>query len=262
MKAATLLSKKYKELFNFTRKAIEESLNFLGGENANTVERQVTLLHFARAAYLLDAIYRLALQGLATEAMVILRSLLNLYINIKWLTKDDSKKSFERYADFEVVYRKLTLDNVKKYGGIGDKIKNYNLKIHDKDFERVKKKYNLNKRKDFFNWSGRSIYQMAKDVNLENSYKIIYGELSSIEHTGPGSVRHYLDDSEKGKTKIKAGPRDEDIDSVLLTALEYYFKVKAITHDIFELEWPDLESDENMYLELKKKYWENPAETI
>ena len=127
MKSATLLSKKYKELFNFTRKAIEESLNFLEGENANTVERQITLLHFARAAYLLDAIYRLALQGLATEAMVILRSLLNLYINIKWLTKGDSKKLFERYADFEVVYRKLAIEDVIKYGGIWDKIKNDNL---------------------------------------------------------------------------------------------------------------------------------------
>ena len=98
---------------------------------------------------------------------------------------------------------------------------------------------------------------MAKDegVNLEKEYKIIYGNLSSIEHTGPDSVRSYLDNSERGKTKIKAASREENIDLVLITALEYYFSVKAITHNIFDVSWNNLKSVEQDFSDLKNKYW-------
>ena len=51
MKVTTLLSEKYKDLFDFSRNAFEESLNFLDGENANTLEKAVTLYHFVRSSY-------------------------------------------------------------------------------------------------------------------------------------------------------------------------------------------------------------------
>lgn len=238
-----ILYRKYQALFDFTENTLDERLNFVVGENVNTLEKQVTLFHFVRATYLLDAIYRLSAQGLATEAMVILRSLLNLYINIKWLITRDTKERFEQFADFEVIFQKLAMDD--------------DLTVHDKEFERIKKKYNLKKRKDFLNWSGKSIYKMAsdKDVNLGKAYKTIYGNLSSIEHTGPGSVRFYLDDSMPGKMAIKAASRDENIDLVLITALEFYFSVKAIVHNIFDLSWDNLKSVEQNLSDLKNKYW-------
>ncbi len=250
------LKQKYQDLFDFTKGTINESTDFIVCKNVNTMERQVLLFHFVRAFHLLDAIYRLCLQGFATEAMIILRSLLNLYINIKWLTTGDTKKRFERFADFEVVFKKLAMDDIIQHGNIWDEIKNDNLTVHDKEFERIKKKYNLKKRKDFFNWSGKSIYKMAKDknVNLETDYKIIYGKLSSIEHTGPDSVRSYLDDSEKGKTKIKAASRDEKIELVLITALDYYFSIKIITHNTFDVSWNNIKSVEQTLSDLKSKY--------
>jgi hypothetical protein len=156
-----------------------------------------------------------------------------------------------------VIFKKLAMQTVIDHGGIWDEIKDENLSIHDQDFERVKKKYGLTKKKDFFNWSGMSIFKMAseKGVDLEKEYRIIYGQLSSIEHTGPESVRQYLDDSEKGTTKIKAGPRDDNIDLVLITALEYYFHVKAIAHTMFDVAWTDLEKDRESFLKIRSKYW-------
>jgi len=80
--------------------------------------------------------------------------------------------------------------------------------------------------------------------------------LSSIEHTGPESVRHYLDHSQDGITQIKAGPRDENIDLVLITALEYYFNLKAIVHNVFGLKWATFESDKKAFLDIRRKYWD------
>jgi hypothetical protein len=264
MKTNDILAQKYQDIFDLTQRTIEESLNFIIGEKANSLKRQVTLFHYIRAAYLIEAIYCLSSQGLATESMVLLRSLLNLYINIKWLAKDDSQERFERYADFEVIFKKIAIDTLLEHGEIWNEIKKPDFNTHDNDFERVKNKYNLKNPNDFFNWSGKTIYQMAKDenVNLEKEYKIIYGRLSSVEHTRPDSVRDYLDSSENGITKIKSAVRDENIDRVLLTALQYYFQIKVITHNIFSVEWPNLRSLENEFSNLQRKYWENSEEKV
>ncbi len=200
MNARDFLAQKYGDLFDFTKTVIEEGPAFLVGQNANSLPKQVTLLHLARAGYLLEAIYTLVTHGLATEAMVLLRSLLNLYINIKWLTAIDVSHRFQRFADFEVVYKKLAMQTIINHGDIWDEIKNENLNLHDQGFEFFIKKYSLTKKTNFLNWSGISIFKMAseKGVDLEKEYQVIYRQLSSIEHTGPESVRHYLDDLEKG----------------------------------------------------------------
>lgn len=256
------LARKYGDLFDFTKAVIDERLIFLAGQNANVTKEQVTLFHLVRAGCLLEAIHTLVTHGLATEAMVILRSLLNLYINLKWLTSTDTDQRFQRYADFEIVYRKLSMENIDQ-GDIPDKIKNENLTVLNQRFEAVKKKYYLTKKRDLFNWSGMSIFKMASErgVDLKKEYQVIYGQLSSIEHTGPESIREYLDDSREGVT-VKASPRDENIDLVLITALEYYFQVKAITHNIFEVEWTDLEKVKKEFLKIKSRDWDKEGSLI
>ena len=256
MNTIDVIARKYSDLLDFAKTAIDEGPRFLAGQNANTTATQVTLLHVVRAGYLLEAIYNLCVQGLATEAMVILRSLLNLYINLKWMTSTDVARRFQRYADFEIIFNKLAMKTIIDHGDIWDDIKDDELTIYDAGFESIKKKYCLKKRQDFFNWSGKSIFMMAseKGVDLEKEYRIVYGRLSSIEHTGPDSVRQYLDDSERGFTKINAGPRDENIDLVLLTALSYYFDVKAIAHNVFDLEWSNIQTHREAFSDLQRKY--------
>ncbi len=255
MDATDIIYKNHQALFEFSKDTVNKSLDVVAGQNADTLEKQVILFHFVRASYLFEASNKLCLEGFATEAMIILRSLLNLYINIKWLTSGDSENRFERFCDFETVSKKLAIDNVIEFGDIDEEFKDDDFTVHDDDFKKVKEKYNLKNLRDFYNWSGKSIYQMAADVDLEKEYKNIYGKLSSTEHTGPDSVRDYLDDSENGRTIIKKGPRDEKIDLVILTALGYYFKVKVILHNTFEIDWPDSEEVEKQFEALRESYW-------
>ena len=67
-----------------------------------------------------------------------------------------------------------------------------------------------------------------------------------------GSHHH---DSENGRTNIKKGPRDENIDLVILTALGYYFNVKVILHNTSEIDWPDSEEVEKQFEALRENYW-------
>ena len=187
--------------------------------------------------------------------IVLLQMKWGIFINLKWLTSGDSEKRMERFADFEVVQKKLDIDRILKFGSMPDDIKENAFSIHDEEFRRIKGKYNIKKIKDLYAWSGKSIGQMAKDVSLEGDYHMVYGQISVLEHSGPSSVRKYLDDSQKGKTLVKIGPRDKDIDQVLLTSLQYFFGVKEITHNICDLEWPELENHKQTFERLRNKYW-------
>jgi hypothetical protein len=237
----------YQELFEFTEATVKKSRKFLSGERPDTLGKRITLIHFARAVYLLEAMSRLCNQGFATEAQVLLRSLLNLYINIKWLTTGNTLERMERYADFGFVYEILALDRLVARRGL-----QANYHPHP-EFERVKEKYKLKKERDFFYWSGKTIKQMAIEVNLVGEYEVVYSRLSAIEHTGPVSAASYVEHRE-GKILIKAGPREDNIRLALLTGLNYYFFVEGVTRETFGIDCSPLEQDSREWARLSIKY--------
>lgn len=253
--ARNILYQKYSELFNFADELIKTALAILNGQQDNTLDRGITAFHFVRAIYLLDGIRILCEEGYAPEALVILRSFLNLYINIKWLTADDSTRRMQRYADFEVIFKKKSIDVLEKYGLSGNDRREEDRATQDKKFKNIMNKYKLNSNNwsELTQWSGESIFKMAKKVNLEREYDIVYSYLSDIEHTGPASVRRYLEKSKNGRTFIRCGPRDEDIPLVLWTALGYFLDVTDIVKGIFGV---DLVDDQREKLKiLHKKYF-------
>ncbi len=82
---------------------------------------------------------------------------------------------------------------------------------------------------------------------------IAYSYLSDIEHTGPASVRRYLEKSENGRTFIKHGPGDEDILLVLWTALDYFLEVTDIVKGVFGVDLVDAQREKLKILH--KKYF-------
>lgn len=250
-----LIAEKYKDIFGLANEIVNNGHLIVDGQNANTLPKQISLFHYSRAIYLIDAISKLCIEGYANAAMLILRSLLNLYINLKWVTSDNYRYRMERFADFEIVHKKLAIEKLIKYGTIPDPDGDSDVSAHFEEFEKIKAKYNLKTYWELTNWSGRSIRKMAREVCLENEYHIIYGKLSEIEHTGPASVRDYLDDSEEGKTFVRIGGKDKDIELVMLTSLDFFTGVKGITLNIFDLGWETLEEERQTITELRTKYW-------
>ena len=179
--------------------------------------------------------------------MVILRSLLNLYINIKWLTTSNSAERFVRFVDFGAVYEALAFDRLAEGRGLS-------AHFHPRQaFEVVKRKYGLKKPSVFFRWSEKSIRQMAKEVNLDREYDVVYSQLSAVEHTGLQTAASYVEHPD-GKIVIKAGPRDDNIPLVLLTSLKYYFFVEGITRETFGIDCSPLEKDTQEWSVLSIKY--------
>lgn len=248
---------KYSDVFTFTDRIVAKGPVSFKGKTVDSLAEKITLYHYARALYLLQSIKVLCSEGYATEAKIILRSLLNLFINIRWLTSEEIdycnvNYRMERFADYDVVFKKKHQDNIIEFcpGAISEDEHTF----FDKEFERIKKKYPKDTNFDPMFWSGRKIFKMASDVSLEREYRILYSQLSELEHTGPSSKNEYVDLSCKGKMKIRTGPIDKNITMVLLTAISCFIDVNAITHSIFKLELDDLKRDKEELNVLKNKY--------
>jgi len=245
-----IIREKYKDLFEFADEITKRYDNFLVGKKDDLI-KGITAFHFTRAIHLLESIKILCRERYATESLAILRSLFNLYINIKWLNLTNE---WERYADFEYLYKRNLVDVLKKHKQMeGDKEKDKDL---NEKCNKVINKYELNIKnyRNLSEWSGKSIRKMAEDVQEQWEYDIIYQHLSSIEHTSPSSVKSYLNKSESGATIIKHGPKEENIFLALFTAISYFIEVKEITYKIFDSVSKNCDEEINELNNLKNKY--------
>ncbi|MFA5007954.1 MAG: DUF5677 domain-containing protein [Candidatus Omnitrophota bacterium] len=248
---------KFIEFFN----AIDDIKNvrILTLENipADTRAKQITFFHYIKAISLLDTIQILCRENKANESGIILRSLLNLYINIKWLTLKDINYRMKRYADFEIISKKIkmALADAKPDDEL-EKDKSVEL---NKKFNEIVAKYKLNAQnwKDLTRWSGKSIREMARDVCLLNDYEKIYSYLSFEEHTDPSTVRNHIDRSASVIFPKIANPDDFRIALIIWTALSYYYEIEKIISNIFMVsfseEHPNLKELANKYLNEARK---------
>ena len=196
----------------------------LKDESAPALSKQIVFFHYVKALSLLDTIQILCQRNKTGESGIILRSLLNLFINLKWLTlKEDSDKRMQRYADYEIISkkRKMDLASIRP----SNPSENQKAEKLNKNFDEIVKKYNLNPKnwKDLSLWSGKTIRQMAKDVSLLDDYEKIYSYLSFEEHTDPSTARNYLSRSKNEISSFIAKPDDYFIALMLWTAIARFF---------------------------------------
>lgn len=251
--AKEILSKRFSELFQFIDRIIRNAPDAVTGQRIDSLAKAVVLYHYVRSIKLLQGIYTLCESGNGIEAAILLRSLVNLYINLEWLTQKDIDNRMTRFAEFDVIYKKQTMDRLKESRLPENKVRSDDYSVHDQEFEKIKAKYNL-KSRDLFNWSGKSIRLMAEDVGLEQDYYVVYGYLSRIEHTSPSSVRGYLDDSIEGVISISVGPSEDYVEISLITSPQYFLPLKRITFETFGLGTEEIENDYVLLRELDKKH--------
>lgn len=243
---------KYNEFYEIIDDIKTNRLFALENESASTLPKQLVFFHYVKTLSLLDAIQILSKKNKTSEAGIILRSLLNLFINLKWLVSNDSDKRMQRYADFEIISKKRKMD-------LAGVFPDNNLEIQKTDelknqFQEIIKKYNLNPNdcKDISQWSGKSIYKMAKDVNLFEDYEKIYSYLSYEEHTDPSTVTNYLSRSKNDESIYITKSDDYFIALILWTAISYYFQVEEIVAKTFNVTFKeqnvDLKTLANEYL--------------
>ena len=125
------------------------------------------------------------------DAQIIIRSILNITINITYILNKDSEARAKLWANHAVISKSNLLKALLKHDQEYITKKSTQKEI-DQVFEEAKKIKTIYKYKDYKPWSNKSIRKMAKDVKLVDTYDIIYASLSDIEHTNANSADNYI----------------------------------------------------------------------
>jgi len=214
---------KYKDLFDLIDDVCSSKLRIERKSPVSTVLKNVAYFHYCKAINLGKAISILCANGRATEASILLRSLLNVYIDIKWIAHNDSLTRAQRYVDFEIVFRRSHYEAAIAHGTL-QKPKNDSKYIQDgMKVDRILKKYNIRSLDKAYNWSGKSIKNMATEIGEEWAYHVLYARASATEHTCPSSVVDYWN----GDTLLTS-PQEKDIPSVILSTVDYLLLIMLI----------------------------------
>ena len=226
------LDNQYGDYFSFALRVVVKNQAHADRWRDKENETGVVLYHFAKAVNLLDATRRLCHDGFAREAIATSRSLFNLFINLRWLTKPGvSSQRLQRFADHEkmskannaktLIERKedLTEEQKQKLGARHRKLSAQIRKIRP-DAEPQ------GKGGMYPNWHP-GIQEMAKDVDLLSDYHNTYKRLSQTEHTDPESVREYLKEDNGGALMHgDVGPSTEYAPLVIIDSIRYFLNVK------------------------------------
>ena len=211
----------------------------------STVNKVIVLYHLVRASSLFQG-NKISLQsGYAAEAKILMRSLLNLYINISWILKEDTESRLLRYFEMDRVYKHKAACNTYPNRQYSDSDRTSKIIEIEKEVERTLRKYGIEDLSDVRNWANKSIRQMAIDVGLNWEYDVLYLVLSDADHTGPISIQDYYNNN----GNFIMSPRDFDIPNTMIFSIEHllgtecnvlkYFNKKYtnVSYDLLHLEF-------------------------
>lgn len=246
--------KKYGNLFRYTRQILLKICPAVVGNQKDELPVRIVMYHYARAIKLLAAVRIICMKGYATEASILLRSLLNLCINLKWLTLKDSKRRMKKFADYEIVVLHNTMKKALKHGG-PSKSRTAKVQQVGKQAKAIKRKYESGDEWHPYFWSGKYISEMAKDVSMLDQYDLVYRQLSEREHTSPAAVRDFLEISASGGIRLKVGQSYEGIPMVLLSTLDYFLQTIGAGIEIVQLHGLDFVAEYKQFQKLHLKYF-------
>ena len=170
----------------------------------NTAYRTVALTLFLRAFRTLNAIRILCDEGYGEEALVLARSLLNIAIDLGYISMEDSDSPARRWLFFygivarEEIHRHPSpddLSDVAEVQELGDEIVR-RFPAYEKDARK--------------GWSGLSIREGAQKSNIEARYwyDYVYWDLSSVEHADSFGTATTSFRTDKGRANYCTEPPD------------------------------------------------------
>lgn len=164
----------------------------------------IVIASYIKAYKTTKSISMLLKNGFASDAQVLLRILIENFINLVYISRDPNRRS-EMYFDSYLIWNKKMINilmNNKDLKKIGAKIPLENREQIDKQYEEIirkrkaklkiplwKKIFGFTKKYNFKTWSGYSTEKMAKEVGLESFYDLPYRLASEVVH-GQDLYRH------------------------------------------------------------------------
>lgn len=179
------------------------------------------------------------------DAQIIIRSILNITINILYICKKDSEKRAKLWANHAVISKSNQLKAWMNYDEQHIR-KKYTEKEIENVFKEAKKVKNTFGFKDHKPWSNKTIRQMSKELKLVHIYDTIYSSFSDIEHTNSSSADNYIKSTSQG---WELALKDTVLNSKMLYSLMAGFMLDILNCLLKQYDFPELMKEFNVLAE-------------
>jgi len=210
---------------------IDEKMNAIGPKS--DFEWAITFL-FYRSYKLYWTILILCEKGFASEAGILLRSLMEQAINMEWIAKEDSDERSKLFLEYFHVARKKLYDKYEKHGvfhQLTDAQKQW-MKSRDEIEARYNQVKNNYPEERF--WAPKSIGCRAHTTGAGYDFDFYYWYLSFLTHSNVACQFEYLRPQEPTDAFI-VGPNYSSVDVVLHLSYKYLLVASNRWNVVFKL---------------------------
>ena len=235
---------RYADLFRFSLRLVRTGRATLVHAFPGDIPKGVVLYHYTKAVNLLDSIRHLCKMGFAREAMAPSRTMLSMYITLRWLvTRRDRDAQIERFADFQALTKANNALALVKFEPQLTTAEKRSLRArHRSQIRRIARKYGVRRGKKsgkYPSWTTKQIGEMAEEIKRSDEYHITYARLSQTEHTDPESISEYLDERDDGSLVPVVGPSERFLPVVMIDSMKYYLNIRRDAAGVLGFQWTD-----------------------
>ena len=197
----------YKKLNRFLNE-----LKFKLTPQNDDAQRIAIVTLFIKALETFQATYVLASYGLTSDAEILNRALFETVATILYISK--GQDNFKRYLAQDL-YNKLKLIRIVRE----NPNQHPNQRVDPNKLTEAETLHRM-QLKELGNPPKMRIEAMIRETEIAHLYDPFYRSASGAVHSTPFSLEKYILD-QRGKTTVMWGPRDDQIDTVLSTAVEF-----------------------------------------
>jgi hypothetical protein len=172
---------------------------------------------------------------------MLLRTLLELAIDVRYIEQDPGEDRGQRWLDYDWVtryeYGRTALkSSLPDFDDVRAQIQQHpevqqHIESEAHLVQQCWRFWRSEKNGDLIgpgNWHGLSIRQIAKKVGWELSYELVYSQTSLLTHTNVRAADDYLvETGVDDATRMNAAPGDNYVERVLRTAPGYFMQSRS-----------------------------------
>jgi len=233
----------WQQLFSHGRRlstTIEPWLTFKPLESS-TPAQQMVRFALGKAHKTHRAILILCGQGYGEDAAVLLRTLLELAIDVRYMKLDPGEDRGQRWLDYYWVTRyefsrtaaKSSLaefddvrQEIQQHPEVQERIEAEARRVQQRwKFWKDEHKGNLVRPG---NWHGSNTRQIPREIGWELSYDLVYSQTSLLSHTSVRAANDYLmETGVDDTTRLNAAPSENYVERVVASAAGYLHAIAA-----------------------------------
>jgi hypothetical protein len=231
-----VISTSYKDLFSFNHQLkllvddyLEREIRNIGPKDA------LVAFTLAKSYKTHSAIMALCGGGYGEDASILNRTIFELLITLLYILKDPTDERAYRYYGFDWILREKMFSYAEQKPELLLQLEQRTLKPKNGDVsisevkkmaKQVQDKYKYKG----YNWSDKSLGEMAEEVNRSGQYKTMYRLSSQHTHSHARVMNDYVKQTENGFTNF-AGISDNWVEEDLVMAFDFFSSIFAAASD-------------------------------